>query len=429
MTNENKLIRAVGVKGAVMMGMGSIVGTGVFVSLGLAAGLTGAAMVFALFLAGCLAVCNGLSTAQLAASHPVSGGTYEYGYKYAHPWLGYMAGWLFMAAKSASAATAAIGFGGYFTRVLEIQAVAPWQIGLIAAGLVVLVTAFGIKRSNITNILIVSVTLVSLIIFVLVVGPEVDPNNFSPFFKNFAENKAPVSAFFEAAALMFVAYTGYGRIATLGEEIHNPVRNIPKAITATLALSFLIYMLVAIVAVGAAGAERFYTATVNEAAPLEVIATLVGHPWIANVLAIGAMTAMLGVLLNLVLGLSRVVFAMGRKGDLPSFFSRVEPKHGTPIVGILTSGAIILALVFMKDVKSTWSFSAFTVLFYYAITNISALRLPKERRLYPRIFAWMGLFGCLGLSLWVDEKTLILGGIILVVGVIWRVIYRKGVKA
>lgn len=424
--SENKLIRAVGVKGAVMMGMGSIVGTGVFVSLGLAAGLTGAAMVFALFLAGCLAVCNGLSSAQLAAAHPVSGGTYEYGYKYVNPWFGYMAGWLFMCAKSASAATAAIGFGGYFAGAFDIQFIAPWQIGLIAASLVIAVTALGIKRSNITNIIIVSVTLASLAVFIIVVGPEVSGKNFSPLFRNFAENKAPVSAFFEAAALMFVAYTGYGRIATLGEEIHEPAKNIPRAIIATLGLSFLIYMSVAVVALGAAGAERFYTATIHEAAPLEVIAGLSGHPWIANILAIGAMTAMLGVLLNLVLGLSRVVFAMGRKGDLPAFFSRVEPKHGAPIMGIFASGAIILALIFMKDVKSTWSFSAFTVLFYYAITNISALKLPEEKRLYPRAFAWVGLVGCLGLSLWVDKNSLILGAVILIIGFIWRVAYRRG---
>lgn len=425
MTNKNELIRAVGVKGAIMMGMGSIVGTGVFVSLGLAAGITGAAMIFALFLAGCLAVCNGLSSAQLAASHPVSGGTYEYGYKYAHPWLGFMAGWLFMCAKSASAATAAIGFGGYFARIFEIQALAPWQIGLLAATFVIGITLYGIRRSNITNIFIVSVTLISLVVFVLMIGPEVSASNFSPFFANFVDNSTPLAGFFEASALMFVAYTGYGRIATLGEEIHNPKENIPKAIIATLALSFIIYMSVAIVAVGAVGAERFYLATVEEAAPLEVIAVLSGHSWIAKFLSIGAMAAMLGVLLNLVLGLSRVAFAMGRKGDIPAIFAKVDSKNSSPVPGILLSGAIIIALVFMKDVKATWSFSAFTVLFYYAITNISALRLPKEDRLYPRIFSWLGLFGCVGLAFWVSQSALILGFIILGLGILWRLFYHQ----
>lgn len=422
---ENKLIRAVGVKGAVLMGMGSIVGTGVFVSLGLAAGLTGAGMIAALFLAGCLAVCNGLSSAQLAAAHPVSGGTYEYGYKYINPWFGFMAGWLFLCAKSASAATAAIGFGGYFARVLDFQAFEPWQIGLVGALAIIGLTAFGIKRSNIANTLIVSATLAALGLFVIVAAPEVSSENFRPFFNNLAENKSPVSAFFEAAALMFVAYTGYGRIATLGEEIKEPYKNIPRAIIATLGLSFFLYMSVAFVSVGAAGAELFYSATINEAAPLEVIAALAGHPWMANLLGIGAMTAMLGVLLNLVLGLSRVVFSMGRKGDFPALLAKVDKKHKAPIAGIFASGAIIIALIFMKDVKATWSFSAFTVLFYYAITNVCALRLPKEKRLYPRVFSWLGLFGCLGLAFWVSRPALILGSSILLAGIVWRFVYRK----
>lgn len=425
MTDRHTLIRAVGVKGAVMMGLGSIVGTGVFVSLGLAAGLAGTAMIPALFLAGCLAVCNGLSSAQLAAAHPVSGGTYEYGYRFLNPWLGYLAGWLFVCAKSASAATAAIGFGGYFLRSVHIEALAPWQVGFAVAALMIVVTVFGIKRSNVTNIVIVSVTLLALLFYVLAVAGEVRSENYTPFFSSPVGEAARFPSFLEAAALLFVAYTGYGRIATLGEEIHDPVKNIPRAIIATLAISFLLYMLVAVVSVGAVGAERFYSATTEEAAPLEVIASLSGHPWAGGILAIGAMTAMLGVLLNLVLGLSRVVFAMGKRGDLPALFGKVEPRHKTPLAGVILSGLVILALVLMRDVKATWSFSAFTVLFYYAITNLSALRLPREQRLYPRAFAWLGLLGCLGLSVWVDRNALLLGGGLILAGILWRLAYRR----
>jgi APA family basic amino acid/polyamine antiporter len=423
--NENNLLRVVGVKGAVMMGMGSIIGTGVFVSLGLAAGLTGPAMVLALLLAGCLAICNGLSTAQLAASHPVSGGTYEYGHKYVGPWLGYIAGWLFVCAKSASAATAAIGFGGYCARVFQISEVAPWQIGLIATSVIISITALGIKRSNMTNIVIVSVTLVVLLMFVVTSIPMMKIANFAPFFENFTGDRFTLGGFFEAAALMFVAYTGYGRVATLGEEIEEPIKNIPKAIVATLTISFVIYMLVAVVSVGSVGAEKFYMATIKEAAPLEVVSKQIGHHWIAVFLSIGAMTAMLGVLLNLVLGLSRVIFAMGRKGDLPKNFGTVQPNTKTPLVGVVASGVVISALIFMKDVKATWSFSAFTVLFYYAITNISALNLPPEKRLYPRAFAWIGLLGCLSLSLWVNQSALMLGGLLLLVGISWRLCFKK----
>jgi len=425
MNQARHLIRAVGLPGAVMMGLGSIVGTGVFVSLGLAAGIAGPAMILALLLAGILAVCNGLSSAQLAAAHPVSGGTYEYGYKYVNGWAGYLAGWLFVCAKSASAATAALGFGGYFIKLLNLDFIAAWQVGLLVAALVVLVAALGIKRSNLTNIVIVSITLVTLGVYVVTSIPQFHIDNFRPVFQNFANDKNTFPSFFEATALMFVAYTGYGRVATLGEEIIDPVRNIPKAIIATLAISFVVYMLVAITSIGAVGAEVFFIGTIEDVAPLQVISESIHNPIVAVVLSLGAMTAMLGVLLNLILGLSRVIFAMGRKGDLPSFFAHVGAADHTPIVAVLTSGAVIMSLVLLKDIKIAWSFSAFTVLIYYAITNISALRLPADKRLYPRMFTWLGLLGCLSLGFWVEGEALVLGFMVLLAGVAWRVIYQR----
>jgi APA family basic amino acid/polyamine antiporter len=232
------------------------------------------------------------------------------------------------------------------------------------------------------------------------------------------------SSFFEATALMFVAYTGYGRVATLGEEITDPAKNIPRAVIITLALSFVVYLLVAFVSIGAVGAQEFYSATVGKAAPLKIIAETLGRPWVGVLLSIGAMTAMLGVLLNLVLGLSRVVFAMGRKGDLPAMFARVDARNHAPVVAILTSGLVVLSLVLLRDIKTAWSFSALTVLIYYAVTNLSALNLPQEKRLYPRILAWIGLAGCLSLGFWVEQKALVLGAVILMAGIVWRLFYR-----
>lgn len=410
--------------GAVMMGMGSIVGTGVFVSLGLAAGLTGPSMILSLFLAGILATCNGLSTAQLAASHPLSGGTYEYAYRYLNPWLGYFAGWLFVCAKCASAATAAIGFGGYFVYLFGITSLEAWQLGLIATGLVTLLCLFGINRTSLFNTIIVSLTLVSLLVFVFFIFNNIQIENFHPFFNAQDNKQGLLHGFLGATALMFVAYTGYGRIATLGEEIKDPVKNIPKAIVITLAISFLLYMAVAIVAMGTVGSSSFYQFTVASMAPLEEIAKQVNHITIAKFLSLGAITAMLGVLLNLILGVSRVIYAMGKKEDLPFHFSKVNKKSAIPYVSVVTSGLIIFFLVFLKDIKMTWSFSAFTVLFYYAITNASALRLPKEKRLYPRIYAWMGLLGCLTLSLWVDFRALALGLLLLIIGACWRWLWK-----
>lgn len=425
-----QLIRAVGLAGAIMMGLGSILGTGVFVSLGLAAGITGPAMIFALFVGAGLALCNGLSTAQLAADQPLSGGTYEYAYKYLHPWLGFLAGWLFVCAKSASAATAAIGFGAYFIRSFGIDRFAAWQVGSLSVIFVLAITLLGIRRSSLTNISIVSVTLISLLAYIVLLSPQIDSQNFSPCFARVDNvSSAGWPSFLEAAALIFVAYTGYGRIATLGEEVLDPRKNIPKAICITLSISLLLYLGVSLVSIGSVGALAYYKATAESAAPLEIIASLNSQAILAKLLSVGAMTAMLGVLLNLVLGLSRVVYAMGRKGDLPSNFSRLSRLNRAPFVGILASGAVILFLMLLKDIKMIWSLSALTVLLYYAITNIAALRLTKESRLYPRFFSYLGLMGCLGLGIWVEMQALLMAFVLLSAGVLWRLVWRKQVFA
>src|SRR5688572_2344114 len=163
-----QLRRELGVGGAVMMGLGSIVGTGVFVSIGIAAGIAGPAVILATAIAACVAACNALSSAQLAANHPVAGGTYEYGYRYLRPWLGFTAGWMFLCAKSASAATAALGFAGYLLNALRVTnqaALVGVAVGMIAV--LTLVVLFGIRQSSRANIAIVTVTLLALLAFVV----------------------------------------------------------------------------------------------------------------------------------------------------------------------------------------------------------------------------------------------------------------------
>ncbi len=162
-TTPKLLKRELGVPGAILMGLGSIVGTGVFVSLAIAAGIAGPAVILAVAIAALVAICNGLSSAQLAANHAVSGGTYEYGYRYLNPWLGFIAGWLFLLAKSASAATAALGFAGYLLNALGLSR-QEWLVPLALGTVLVLtlVVLSGIQRSNQVNIAIVSITLLSL---------------------------------------------------------------------------------------------------------------------------------------------------------------------------------------------------------------------------------------------------------------------------
>lgn len=423
------LKRELGLLGAIALGLGSIVGVGVFVSTGIAAGIAGPAMIISLAIAAGVAVCNGLNSAQLAASHPVSGGAYEYGYRYLNPWLGFTAGWMFLIAKSASAATAALGCAGYLLNVFGIT-----NRNLLVAtafGIVVVLTLIvlrGLKRSNIVNITIVSITLLSLIFFVIAGIPVVISaglDNFTPFIQSSANVENPITAVLQATALMFVAYTGYGRIATLGEEVREPQRTIPRAMIITLSMTMLLYISVVVVGIGSVGAETLGIVTNQQVAPLEVAARSFNIPGSGLILAIGAVTATLGVLLNLILGLSRVLFAMGRRQDMPNFVAHLNNSTSTPDIAVLIMGTIIACLVLIGDVTTTWSFSAFSVLIYYAITDLSALQIPDEQRLYPKWIAVLGLCACLFLAFWVEQQIWLIGLGLIVTGLIWkRVIMR-----
>ncbi|TWU24381.1 putative amino acid permease YhdG [Novipirellula galeiformis] len=420
-----KLKRDVGIFGATMMGLGSILGTGIFVSIGVAAGVAGPAVLLAIAIAALVAIANGLSSAQLAANHPLSGGTYEYGYRWLHPRLGFTAGWMFLCAKSASAATAALGFAGYALNTLggdTSRWIVPLAVGMVLVLTLLVLT--GIRRSNQANIVIVAATLLSLVAFVIAglpIAMGAGISHWRPFFiSNVTNGNSSIAGLLEACALMFVAYTGYGRIATLGEEIHDPKRSIPIAIIITLALSMVCYGSVGFVAIGSSGAETLSAATQRQAAPLEVIARGFSLPAIAPLVAIGAVTAMLGVLLNLILGLSRVAYAMGRRGDLPAGLARVSPSASTPYVSVLCVGGIIAGLTLIGNVKTTWSFSAFTVLIYYAITNLAATRLSSDERLYPRFIPWIGLVACVFLAFWVEPLIWMIGLALIAIGLVWQ---------
>ena len=421
------LARVVGLPGAVLMGLGSILGTGIFVSIGIAAGVAGPSVVLAVALAAIVATFNGLSSAQLAASHPVSGGTYEYGYRYLNPALGFTAGWMFLCAKTATAATAALGFAGYVLTGIGVEggpARVPLGIGIVAT--LTAIVAGGMQRSNRTNAIVVSMTLLVLVVFVLVGAPAAIANGTSRFMPFFPPDSGGMRALLHGTALMFVAYTGYGRIATLGEEVRDPARNIPRAIIATLIVTMILYMAVVAVAVGVVGAGALSEATRTAAAPLEVVAKSFAVPGVDWLVAVAAITAMAGVLLNLLLGLSRVMLAMGRRRDLPSWIAHVDERQRSPRRAVIVTGVLIAGLVLIGSVKITWSFSAFTVLVYYALTNLSAVRLPADQRRLPRVIPLLGLLSCLGLAFWVEPTIWAAGLGLIGVGLVWHFAARRG---
>lgn len=419
-----ELQRSVGLLGAVMMGLGSIVGTGVFVSVAIGVSIAGAWTLLAIALASITAVCNGLSSAQLAANHPVSGGTYEYGHRWCSDLIGFIAGWMFMFAKSASAAAAALGCSGYLLHLVGVND-RFWlvPVALLAVTLVTAITLVGIRRSSLANSLIVAVTLTALAFFVIAGLPSAWGSAWGSGWANsesmFDGSRADVSIkdIFHVTALMFVAYTGYGRIATLGEEIQNPRRNIPRAIIVTLLVSMVLYVSVGFVV---AFASQPNLSQFNDTAALHLIANGFGVPGAGTVLAVGAITAMLGVLLNLVLGLSRVLLAMGRRAEMPKQTALISEGSGVPWVATLVVAAIVGGIVLVGDIRIAWSFSAFAVLIYYSITNLCVLRLDPAERIFPVWPAWIGLASCLFLAFWVEPIVWGNGLALIAIGLLWQ---------
>ena len=407
-----------------------MLGAGAFVSLAMAQSIIGPGVIVAVVLAALLAFLNGLSSAQLAASHPVAGGTYEYAHHYGRPAFGRVAGWMFIAAKSASAATAALACSAYILQSMGVLSQVREQIfALVLVAVLTAVVAGGIQRSNRVNAIFVSVAGLSLLAlgaFALPAYFEEGTPRWTPFFATENERGA-LQSLLEATALVFVAYTGYGRIATLGEEVREPARTIPRAILTAVGLSMFLYLVIATIGLGMVSETA--PASGSAAAPLSQLANQLNKPVLTPVVAAGALAAMLGVLLNLLLGLSRVYLAMARRRDIPGRFAQLNPDGTTPRSAVVLSGIVVAALISIGDVRIAWSFSAFTVLIYYGITNYTALLLPDEARRYPRFLAICGLAGCLGLSFWVDTRIL-LCGIALIGGVlIWNALITSRRRA
>ena len=398
------LRRTLGLGDAVGIGFGAIVGAGIFVVTGIAAGVAGPALLLALPLAGAAAAANALSSAELAARYPQAGGTYEYGWRLLHPWAGFAAGWMFLASKTAAAGAVGLGIAAYLERVapgLPGRAVALAAIGLFTG-----VNALGVRKSSVVNLAIVAASTAALVAFAAAGALRFDAANLRPF--------APAGAggVLRAAALLFFAYTGYARIATLGEEVREPRRTIPRAILITVASVSILYFAVALAAVGAGGTA----ALARGDAPLAEAAREMGMPWLEALVSAGAVCAMLGVLLSQLLGLSRMVFAMARRGDLPGWLAGVDAASGAPRRAVVLVGAGAAAAAAFGTLRAIAPAASFAILLYYAIANLAALRMPRDAKLYPDAVPALGLAACLLLAASLPWRTAAVGMAVLAAG-------------
>jgi len=405
----SRLGRRLGLGDAVVVGLGSMLGAGVFVAVGPAATAAGTGLLPALGLAAVVAACNASSSARLAARYPSSGGTYLYGRERLSAFWGFLAGCGFLVGKTASCAAMALTFATY---------VAPSQARLLALSAVVVVTALdlrGVRATARTTMALVVVVLVSLAVLVIAVlsGDNIQTE------RVLAVPTGGLGGLLQAAAVLFFAFAGYARIATLGEEVIDPARTIPRAIALALALTLGVYAVVAVTALAAVGPEQLAAA----AAPLSVVAAAADQAWLAPILRLGAAVACLGVLLSLSAGLARTAFAMAHGGDLPSWFTAVSAR-GVPARAQVAIGVAVAVVVAVGGLRGAIGVSAFTVLGYYAVTHAAALTLPGGRG--ARIAAISGLLGCLLLAASLPPAAIATGTALLGVGaLIWLVRSRR----
>ncbi|HVM08569.1 MAG TPA: APC family permease [Acidimicrobiales bacterium] len=408
----SRLSRQLGVRDAVVVGLGSMIGAGIFAALGPAADVAGSALLVGLAIAGIVAYCNATSSAALAAVHPSSGGTYVYGRARLSPFWGYLAGWGFVVGKTASCAAMALTLGAY--------AAPAWERPIAVAAVVVLtaVNYFGVRKTVAVTGVLVFLVLVALAVVVAtaLASGDVDPSRL--------EGTGDVGPFgiLRSAGLLFFAFAGYARIATLGEEVVDPARTIPKAIPRALGITLVVYAVVATTSLLAVGPG----ALASSEAPLATVAGAGGAAggWAAGVVRAGGAIAALGVLLSLIAGVSRTTFAMAADRELPHWLAAVHPVHSVPHRADVVIGATIVTVVALTDLRGAIGFSSFCVLGYYAITNAAALTLPPEHRRWPRPLQAAGLLGCVVLAFTLPAASIVAGAAVLAAGAVVRQVRR-----
>ncbi|SBN59700.1 Exopolyphosphatase [Propionibacterium freudenreichii] len=410
MTSSPALARKLGTTDAVVIGLGSMIGAGIFASFAPAAAAAGAGLLIGLAIAAVVAYCNATASAQLAAQYPTSGGTYVYGRERLGEWPGFLAGWSFVIGKTASCAAMALTFAAY-------AAPGGWEKPVAVAAILVLaaVNYFGVTRTAGLTRIIVAVVLLVLAL-VVVVGLSAG----NPAGNDLAEDLYADGPYgiLQSAGLLFFAFAGYARIATMGEEVKDPQRTIPRAIITALFIVLVVYALIAVTVLVVIGPEKLATS----AAPLVEVVTAANAGWAAPIVRIGAAAAALGALLALVAGVGRTSLAMARNRDLPVWLAGVHPKHKVPHHAEIALAVIVSILVLTVDLRGAIGFSSFGVLLYYFIANVSAFTQAKEQRRYPKALQILGATGCLVLVGTLPIASIVVGVIVLLVGVAYRLI-------
>jgi APA family basic amino acid/polyamine antiporter len=399
------LRRRLGTFDAVVIGLGSMIGAGIFAALAPAAKAAGSGLLVGLGVAAVVAYCNATSSARLAARYPASGGTYVYGRERLGPFWGYLAGWGFVIGKTASCAAMALTVGTY---------VWPSEAHAVAVGAVVALTAVnyaGLRKAVWLNRMIVVIVLAVLaaVVTACLTSGAADIGRLD------VGGDVTAGGVLQAAGLLFFAFAGYARIATLGEEVRDPQRVIPRAIPLALVIVLVVYAAVAVAVLSVLGGRGLAAV----AAPLTEAVRAAGVPGLVPAVRAGAAVAALGSLLALILGVSRTTLAMARDRHLPHALAAVHPRFRVPHRAEVTVGVVVAVLAATVDLRGAIGFSSFGVLAYYAIANASAWTLGPDEGRPPRAVPVAGLAGCVVLAFALPASSVVVGAGVLAAGAAW----------
>jgi basic amino acid/polyamine antiporter, APA family len=380
-----ELNRTVGALDLTALGIGAIIGTGIFVIVGEAIGESGPALVMSFLLAGLTCVFSALSYAELASTIPVSGSAYTYAYATMGELLAWIIGWDLILEYGVSVAAVAVGWGAYLTELLdslfgitipESIALPPGEGGDVnvpAAFLVLAVAAVliaGVRQSARSNTVMVITKVVVLIFFIVVAFSAFDGDNFSPF--------APqgFGGIESAAALIFFAYIGFDAVSTASEETKRPERDLPIAIVGSLVIATVIYILVAVAAVGALPADQL----AGQDAPLAVaLSEGAGIGWGADIVSFGALVAITSVVLTILFGQTRVAFAMSRDGLMPQRLATVWERTRTPVILTLVFAIPVACLAAFVPLTEIAELVNIGTLFAFLIVNVAVVWLRRSK--------------------------------------------------
>jgi APA family basic amino acid/polyamine antiporter len=411
---QPRLARRLGLGDAVVIGLGSMIGAGVFAAFAPAAAAAGAGLLIGLFIAAVVAYCNATASAQLAAQYPTSGGTYVYGREQLGEWWGFLAGWGFVVGKTASCAAMALTFAAYV-------APASWQRPVAVAAVLALaaVNYRGVTRTARLTRMIVALVLLALAVAVVASlgAGRPDLGRLTPL----VGDGHGAYGVLQSAGLLFFAFAGYARIATLGEEVRDPARTIPRAIQLALAGAVAVYAVVAVTVLAVLGPDRL--AASDDAIVAAVRAGT--WDWAAPVVQVGAGLAALGALLALLAGIGRTSLAMAREGDLPRWLAAVHPRHRVPHHAEVALALAICALVLTVDLRGAIGFSSFGVLLYYLSANLAAYAQDREHRRFARPLQVLGAVGCAALVVTLPLGSIVAGVVVFAVGIGYRAAHLR----